>query len=156
MFGIRQAFAKKESELGVSKNLFRGMTMQSQILKDYFFHLLPAVLVPLLIHAFDDSIPAVSLLKIGLMFPLVSLAMKGLAGFFPPENLKHRSLARMAEYAVLQGLVFAAFIVMIDGWLIPAQQSSLLAALRQFGIAALVMSAMNIWVARRAQKRLRG
>jgi hypothetical protein len=103
----------------------------------------------------DDSITVVSLFKIGLLFPLLILAMKGLTVFFPAENLRERSLGRVAEYAILQGLVFAAFMVLFGGFMQPELQSTLTSALRPFAAAALVMSPLNFFMAIHEQKKLR-
>ena len=82
------------------------------------------------------------------------LAMKGLTVYFPEENLPSRSLGRMAEYAVLQGLVFAAFMVLFTGLIEPDLRSTPLAAVRQFVIAALFVSPYSFFTAIRGRKKL--
>jgi hypothetical protein len=129
--------------------------VRHQILREYLFYLSPAVLIPGCLYLSGDNITAVSLFKIGLLFPLLMLAMKGLAVFFPAENARERSLGRVAEYAILQGLVFAAFMVLFGGFMQPDLQSTLPSALRPFAVAALVMSPLNFFMAIQAQKKLR-
>ncbi len=129
--------------------------MRNQALRVYLFYLSPAVLIPMFLYLSDDSITVVSLFKIGLLFPLLILAMKGLTVFFPAENLRERSLGRVAEYAILQGLVFAAFMVLFGGFMQPELQSTLTSALRPFAAAALVMSPLNFFMTIHEQKKLR-
>ncbi|MFS2176744.1 hypothetical protein ACCC98_12390 [Rhizobium pisi] len=91
--------------------------MKNQVLKDYLIFLVPAFVIPLGLYLTDETSSPTTLFKLGSLFPLFLLAMKGLAGFFPPENLRERSVARIAEYAILQGLVFAAFMSMFGGFM---------------------------------------
>lgn len=60
--------------------------MKSQVLKDYLVFLVPAFAVPLGLYLTDQTSSPTSLFKLGLLFPLFLLAMKGLAGFFPRES----------------------------------------------------------------------
>jgi hypothetical protein len=129
--------------------------MNNQILKNYLLHLLPAFILPLGLHLFDNSIPLVNLLKVGLIFPVLTLAFKGLTVYFPSANLKNRSIARTVEYAILQGFVFAAFVVVTTGFVEPGLQSSLPMTLRQFMIAVSVMSIFNFVAGLSQQKKLR-
>ncbi|CCM76019.1 hypothetical protein [Rhizobium mesoamericanum] len=66
--------------------------MESQVLKDYLIFLGPAVAIPLGLYLTDQTSSPTSLFKLGLLFPLFLLAMKGLAGFFPSDNLRERSV----------------------------------------------------------------
>jgi hypothetical protein len=59
------------------------------------------------------------------------------------------------EYAILQGLVFASFVVIATGFLEPELQSSLPITLSQFLIAASVMSVGNIAIGLSQQRKLR-
>lgn len=129
--------------------------MKNQILNNYFLHLLPVFILPVGFYLFDNTIPLVNLLKVGLIFPVLALAFKGLTVYFPSANLKNRSTARTVEYAILQGLVFASFMVITTSFVEPGLQSSLPIALRQFLIAASVMSIFNIVFGLRQQKKLR-
>lgn len=129
--------------------------MRNQVLRDYLFHVVPAFVIPIGLYLSDKTLTPNALFKIGLLFPLLMLAMRGLTVFFPPENLRERSVGRTAEYAILQGLVFAAFMVMFGGFVEPELQSSFLSALRQFAIAALLISGFNFAMALHAQKKLR-
>ncbi|WP_028746365.1 hypothetical protein [Rhizobium mesoamericanum] len=129
--------------------------MKNQVLKDYLIFLVPAFVIPLGFYLTDETSSPTSLFKLGLLFPLFLLAMKGLAGFFPPENLRERSVTRIAEYAILQGLVFAAFMSMFGGFIQPELQSSFLSTLRQFAFAAVPVSAFHFVSALNAQKKLR-
>lgn len=129
--------------------------MRNQVVRDYIFFLSPAVIFPMFLYLLGGYPTTVSLFKIGLLFPLLMLAMKGLATFFPAENLRGRSLGRMAEYAILQGLVFAGFMVLFGGIMQPDLQSTLPSALKPFAVAVLVMSPFNFFMAFQAQKKLR-
>lgn len=129
--------------------------MRNQVLRDYLFYLSPAVLIPMFLYLLDDHITVVNLFKIGLLFPLLMLAMKGLTVFFPAENLRERSLGRMAEYAILQSLVFAAFMVLFGGFMQPDLQSTLSSVLKPFAIALLIIGPFNFFTAVKAQKKLR-
>jgi hypothetical protein len=129
--------------------------MRSQVLRDYLIFLVPAFVIPLGLYLTDETSSLTSLFKVGLLFPLMMLAMKGLAGFFPPENLRERSVARIAEYAILQGVVFAAFMVLFGGFIQPELQPSFLSTLRQFAFGAVPVSAFNFITARNEQKKLR-
>ena len=129
--------------------------MSNQVVRGYLSHILPAALIPICLYFVDDGITVVNLFKIGLLFPVLILAMRGLAVYFPAENLPTRSVGRVAEYAVLQGLVFAAFMVLFRGLLEPDLQSDMLSAVKQFAITALVMSSFNFFTAIKAQKKLR-
>jgi len=129
--------------------------VKNQVLKDYLIFLVPAFVIPLGLYLTDETSSPTTLFKLGSLFPLFLLAMKGLAGFFPPENLRERSVARIAEYAILQGLVFAAFIVMFGGFIQPDLQPSFLSTLRGFAFGAVLMSAFNFVSALNAQKKLR-
>jgi hypothetical protein len=126
--------------------------VRSQVLRDYLIFLVPAFVIPMGLYLTDETSSLTSLFKVGLLFPLMMLAMKGLTGFFPPENLRERSVARIAEYAILQGVVFAAFMVMFGDFMQPELQSSFLSTLRQFAIAALPVSAFNFATALRTKK----
>ena len=129
--------------------------MKNQVLKDYLFHLVPAVLFPTAMYLFDGTIPLPNLFRMGLLFPLLLLAMRGLTVFFPSENLRNRSTGRVAEYAILQGLVLAAFIVLFNGVMQPELQARLAPVLRQFAIAAVVFSTSNFGIALHARSKLR-
>ncbi|MBX5217411.1 MULTISPECIES: hypothetical protein [unclassified Rhizobium] len=129
--------------------------MKNQVLKDYLIFLVPAFVIPLGLYLTDETTSPTTLFKLGLLFPLFLLAMKGLAGFFPPENLRDRSVARIAEYAILQGLVFAAFISMFGDFMQAELQSSFLSTLRQFAFAAVPVSVFHFVSALNAQKKLR-
>jgi hypothetical protein len=129
--------------------------MKNQVLTDYLFYLVPAAVIPLALHLLDNSASPGSLVKIGLLIPLCSLAMKGLAGFFPDENLAHRSMARMAEYAALQGLVLGAFMVILRDLIQTEQQSDLVALFLQLIVTAATMAGTSFVLALRARKRLK-
>ncbi|RUM17726.1 hypothetical protein EFQ99_34090 [Rhizobium vallis] len=128
--------------------------MKNQVLGDYLIFLVPAFVIPLGLYLTDETSSPTTLFKLGLLFPLFLLAMKGLAGFFPPENLRERSVARIAEYAILQGLVFAAFMSMFGGFMQPELQSSFLSTLGQFAFAAVPVAAFHFVSALNAQKKL--
>jgi hypothetical protein len=132
-----------------------GATVSNPIFKNYLLHLVPAFAIPAALYLFDQSIPLISLCKIGLLFPLLMLAMKGLSAYFPPENLRNRSFRRIVEYALLHGLVFAAFMVVISGFSQPNLQLTPLIALRQFLIGTTVVSVGNVILAVSQQKKLR-
>jgi hypothetical protein len=121
--------------------------MRNQVLANYLIHLVPAVLIPAFVYIFDPAVPPPNLLKLGLVFPLLVLAMRGLSWFFPKENLAHRPMGRMVEYAVLQGLVFAAFMLFLVDFAAPEPQSDLSDMLWQFAITAVVMAAANFGIA---------
>jgi len=129
--------------------------VKNQVLRDYLFFLVPAFVIPLGLYLTEETSSLTSLFKVGLLFPLLLLAMKGLAGFFPPENLRERSVARIAEYAILQGLVFAAFMLMFGGFIQPELQSNFLSTLRQFAFGAVPVSAFHFVSALNEQKKLR-
>lgn len=129
--------------------------MGSQVTRVYLSHILPGVVVPLCLYFVDDRISIVSLFKIGLLFPLLILAMRGLTVYFPEENLRIRSLGTMVEYAILQGLVFAAFMVLFGGLMEPDLQSSLLGVLKPLAVGTVLMSTSNFFMAIWAQRKLR-
>ncbi|RWX79240.1 hypothetical protein EPK99_11825 [Neorhizobium lilium] len=128
--------------------------MKGHFLRDYILFLAPAVILPVGLYLFDNSVPGANLFKIGLLLPLVMLAMKGLSGFFPEENLKERSIGRMVEYAVLQGAVAGAFLVVVASLSDPQMPISLSSDLRRFVIVIIFVSTPNFAMALHAQKKL--
>jgi hypothetical protein len=114
--------------------------VKNQILGNYLFHLVPAILVPLLVYFDDRAIPLANLLKISFLFPLLLLAMRGLTTYFPKENRARRSTGHMAEYAILQGAVFAGAMVLYTGLSSWNPEPDLGRMLRQFFITATVWS----------------
>lgn len=129
--------------------------MNNQVLRTYLLHLAPAFAIPIGLHLFDNSIPLTALFKIGLLFPLLLLAMKGLTVYFPPENLRDRSVGRTFEYALLRGFVFAAFVVVFAGFAQPELYSTPFLELRLFLIGGAVVTASNLFVALNQQKKPR-
>ncbi|NLS20456.1 hypothetical protein HGP16_28425 [Rhizobium sp. P40RR-XXII] len=129
--------------------------MNNEVLKNYLLHLVPAFAIPIGLYLLDDSIPLTALFKIWLLFPLLLLAVKGLTVYFAPGNLRDRSIGRILEYAVLQGMVYAAFIVLFIGFAQPYLQLTTLATLRQFLIGSVAMTVSNILMALNQQKKLR-
>ena len=128
--------------------------MKNQVLNDYLLYLAPAFVIPAFVYLLDNSISPQNLVKMGLLVPLFALAMKGVGGFFPPENLVHRSTSRMAENAVLQGLVFGAFMLFIRDLLEPEMHSDLSIMFRQFAVTTILMSGVNFALAFSARKKL--
>ena len=129
--------------------------MKNQVLRDYLLHVGPAILIPTGLYLSGEITSSVILFKMMLLFPLMLLAMRGLGVFFPPENIRHRSVGRTVEYAVLQALVFSAFMVMFTDYMQANAQSSLIIVLRQFLITAALMFACNLGLALHTQKKLR-
>ncbi len=109
-------------------------------------------LIPAVLYWVDSTMPAADLLKIGILVAILMLAMRGLASFYPPANLRGRSLGRSAEYAVLQGLVFSAFMVLLTGIRSPALHDSLSSIALQFGVGTAVVAIGTIAVGFYAQK----
>lgn len=129
--------------------------MKNQVLRDYLFHVLPAIGIPLLLYLSGENIPVPDLIKIGLLFPLFLLAMKGLTTYFPVANAKDRSIGRMAEFAILQGAVFASAMVLFNGFMHPHQQSDLFAIARQFALPAVFLAVVSFATAYYTRKKLR-
>ncbi len=95
------------------------------------------------------------LFKIALLYPMFHLALGGLAAYFPKENLLRRSTATMLEHAVLQGMLFAAFLVIATGFMQPESDAGLLRILRQFAFAAATMAAFHFVFAMYLRRSLR-
>lgn len=81
-------------------------------LKPYLPLVLGAIFCPAVAYACDQSLPSTDLLKLGLLFPFYCLAFRGLKSWFPTEWMA-RSNARLAEYAGLNGFVFAIFMLFV-------------------------------------------
>ena len=125
-----------------------------EILQSYCLHLVPTVAIVLGAYLFYDGLTASSLVQLAFLFPMFLLATRGLQTHFPDRNLATRSKATMAEYAVLQGMVFSAFITSLNCILDVdhALQGHQLAI--SFLLCTALMAAYYFWSARTAQRRL--
>ena len=128
--------------------------MKSQILRNYLFHLLPAFLIPLLVYLDDMTIPLANLFEIGALVPLLLLATRGLATYFPKENLARRSTAHIVEHCVLQGLLMAATLIIVRDLSSSNAEPDLGRILRQLAISALVWTVAGVAFALYERKRL--
>jgi hypothetical protein len=128
--------------------------MRNQIFRNYLFHLLPAFLIPLLFYLDDMTIPLANLLKIDFLVPLLLLATRGLATYFPKENFARRSTVHLAEHVILQGLLMAAVLVIVTGLSSWNPEPDLGRMLRQFAISATVWFVGGFAIALYERKRL--
>lgn len=129
--------------------------MKSQGFRVYLFFLAPAFIIPIAIYLFDENVSLIAILRAGFLFPVMMLSLKGLTTFFPQENLRERSVGRMIEYAIWQGVVFAGCMVLFTGFTQPDLQPSLIAVLRQFAIGMLAISISSFMTAKSTQTKLR-
>jgi hypothetical protein len=128
--------------------------VRNQIIRNYLFHLLPAIVAPALVYLDDATIPLANLLKIGFLVPLFLLATRGLATYFPKENLARRSTVHIVEHVILQGLLMAAAIVLVTDLSSSNPEPDLGRMLRQFAISVTVWSVGSFAIAFYERKRL--
>lgn len=127
----------------------------NQVLRNYLLHLVPAFCIPAGLYLLDNSLPLTNLFKVGLLFPALLLALKGLQFYFPPENIKDRSIGGTVEYSILNGMVYVTFMVEFTGLTQPWLQPTIVATLRTFMIGTAAVTVSTIIVNLNQQKKLR-
>lgn len=128
---------------------------RSAFLKEYLRYLAPPVALMGLFYLLQPTIPAVNLFRAGLLYLLSLLAIQGLNGFFPYENLKDRPIGTMIECAILQGLTCSGGLMLFWDFLHPESQTGLASELRQFFLFGGCMAVAMFFTALWEQRKLR-
>jgi hypothetical protein len=132
--------------------------MIGKAMRNYFFYLIPAVAVPALIFLDNSKVPLENLIKIGIVVPLLLLATRGLATYFPHTDLHSRSVRQVAEHCILQGMLLAGAMMLVVGLSSETPQPDLHLMLRHFVLPAAVwtVAAMAFALHEQRKRRLAG
>ena len=110
-------------------------------LREYCLYALIVIGMPVLLYFLGESIgeqiKPIDAFKLSLLIGLSMLASRGLASYFPKENLATRSLSTLIEQHALLGLIFAAFITLLKEFTMTGPNQSDAKLLISFCISAV-------------------